>query len=132
MFGLFLATIFVLNTHVFNPTLAILKERDHRLRGMGKEADFFLKQHDEKLRAYKNLMNEAKSLARQKREEILKVAETEQRDILAEATQAAEQFIQSAKTDISLQAKEARLKLKKSIEELAGEMVSKLIKRKVA
>lgn len=132
MFVLFLTTLFVLNTLVFKPTLAILRERDHRLKGLLKEADFFLKQHDEKWEAYKSLLSEAKILARQKREEILKVADVEQRDILSEANLASEQLINQAKTEISIQSKEARLKLKKSAEELAQSMVNILVKRKVA
>lgn len=132
MFGLFLATLLVLNVYIFKPTLAILKEREHRLKGMAQEAEFFLKQHEHKCEAYKNLMGEAKILARQKREEILKLAEIEQREILTEATHAAETFIQDAKANISKQTKEASLHLKTSAESLANGMVEKLLKRQVA
>lgn len=132
MFGLFLATLLVLNVYVFKPTLAILKEREHRLKGMAQEAEFFLRQHDFKCEAYKNLMGEARVLARQKREEILKLAEIEQREILTEATHAADVFIQDAKSNISQQTKEASLKLKTSAESLADNMVGKLLKRQVA
>lgn len=132
MFALFLMTLFVLGSFVFKPTVAILRERDHRLRGMLQEADFFLKQHDEKWDAYKGLLNDAKVLARQKREEILKIAEIEHRDIMLEAAQSAEQLIKQAKTEISILSKAAKLQLKKSAEELAQAMVGKLIKREAA
>ena len=132
MFGLFMATILVLHVNVFKPTFTILREREHRLSGLKKEAEFFIKQQDEKIEAYQRLMGEARQLARQKREEIIKTAETESRDILQEASKAAEGFINQARIEISIQTKEAKLQLKKSTEDLAQDMVTRLLKRKVA
>ena len=129
---IFLASLLVLNHFVFKPTLLILKERDNRMNGMTKEAKYFAEQYEEKLNAYNQLMTEARQLARQKREEILKVAEQEQREILGEARKIAEASVSQAKTEISIQTKEAKLQLRKNAELISGNIVEKVLKRKVA
>lgn len=102
------------------------------MKGLSKEAEYFEEQYLEKLAAYDKLMQEARGFAKQSREEILKLAAGEQKQIISEAQKMAEEFLSHAKSEISVQTKEAKLILKSRAQELAKSMVTKLLKKQAA
>ena len=132
MFFVFLASITVLNLLVFQPTLKILHERDNHLSGLEKKARDLEAQYTEKFAAYSKLIEDARMQARQARDAILKTAELEQKQVLTSARRNAEVLLASARQELSLQTQEARLKLRQYSQDLAKNMVEKVLKRKAA
>lgn len=132
MFIFFLASLFVLNVFVFKPTLKILNERENRLQGMEKEARRLEAECQEKLALYTSAMDKAKQEARHIRDDILKVANEEQKAVITQARDRAEKMIGEAKDVLVNETNQARSELKQSAEKLSSEMAEKILKRKVA
>lgn len=130
--ALFLSSLAVMNSFIFKPTLKILEERTKRMSGLTKEAEYFVKGYGEKLETYNKLMQDAKELARQKRDEILKIAEQERREILSEAAKTAQTYLTKMKSEISEQTQKTKAILETQIKELAQMMVQKLLGKKAA
>jgi len=130
--ALFLSSLAVMNSFIFKPTLKILEERAKRMSGLTMEAEYFVKGYGEKLEAYNKLMQDAKELARQKRGEILKIAEVERREIIAQAEKMAQTCLAKVKSEISEQVIHTKLALEAQVKELAQMMVQKLLGRKAA
>lgn len=129
---IFLSSLAVLNFFVFKPTLEILREREKRLSGMTKEAKIFEAKTHQKFEAYNKLMDEARLVARRAREDILRTAETQQKEVINQARSVSEGVISSAKQSMTAQTNEARFKLRQTAQELAKNMVDRILKRKAA
>lgn len=125
-------TAFALNKLIFQPTLVILKERQRLTVEMDKNARYFAEQTEIQLKEYESLMNDAKNLAREKREEIIKAALNEQQDILKKARAKAETYLEDVKSKIQAEASQARTELKTQVEVLASEMAQKLTQKEAA
>lgn len=132
MWGIFMITAFALNKLVFQPTLVILKERQRLTVEMDKNARYFAEQTEIKLKEYESLMNDAKNLAREKREEIIKAAMNEQQEILKKARGEAEDYLNEFKSKIQTEANQARAELKSQVESLASEITRKLTQKEAA
>lgn len=132
MFFIFVANFFVLNHFVFKPTLKIIEERHKKSVGLQEQAKNFEDQTAKMVQDYENTMNHARQVARQARENILKTAETESKEMIKKSRSASEELICNAKKEIMTQAEQARVQLKVQSTELAQQMVQKLIQRKVA
>lgn len=132
MLGIFLASAWVLNHFVFQPTLAVLAERKKRTTGLARDAKFFEEKSAEKLREYESLMEKALASARAKRAQILTSAQDEKRRILDAARTQTEEKLQGIKQQIAIESKEAALKLRSTARELADDMVKILLRRKAA
>jgi F0F1-type ATP synthase membrane subunit b/b' len=132
MFVVFMASVTVLNVFVFRPTLVLLQERAKRLSGLAAEAKSLEVQCAAKFDAYNKKMEEARNAARAAREDILKSADTEQKQLLSKARTKAEAAIASAKNALVSEASESREKLKQVASDLSKTMVEKILKRKVA
>lgn len=132
MWVIFIASYFVLNTLVFKPTLKIIAERERLTKGKTKEIEFFKQDSEIKFKEYEALMAEARSLAKISRDEILRAAEAEQKEILGQARSEAESTMEEVKAQIASEIISAREGLKSKTDQLAEEMVKKLTERKVA
>lgn len=132
MWFIFITSLLVLNHLVFKPTLKILNERHKRTVGFEKDAKYYSEQSAIKLKEYESLMADARNLAREARENILKSATGHQREIISEARNIAENELALIKKQISEETRIAREKLSQESESLATEIASQLIQRKVA
>lgn len=132
MWLIFMATMLTLNHFVFKPTLAILSERNKRTEGSDKEVVYFTEQTQIKLDEYENLMNDAWTLARSARDEVLREAEATQKEILTEARSETDNKLNAAHKEVQTQANQARSSLAQSAAAMAKEITNKLIDRKVA
>jgi len=132
MWFIFMACLFVLNRFVFRPTLNILSERKKKTIGLEKDVRYFEEQSEIKLKEYESLMMDANNLARNARDEILKAANGQQREINSEAKQEAEKQMAKVKDQIKHESTIARQNLKQYSDQLAQEIADKLIERKVA
>lgn len=131
-FFIYVVTFFVLKTLVFKPTLAIVAEKQKRSLGLQKEAKYFQEEALKKFDEYKTLMKKAQELAKIKREDILKQAAAEKKEIIDEARAVAEQHIAQIQTQVASEVLQAREQLSGFSTTLAKEMVDCLIERKVA
>lgn len=132
MWFVFISTILVLNTLVFKPTLKILAERRKRTEGSDKEVKHFSESTQVKLKEYEALMMEARTVARGARDEILKQADLQQKEIVNAARAQADKSMSVAKTQIQKETETARSELKTIATELAQSIKNKIVERKVA
>lgn len=124
---IFMLSLWVLNHFVFKPTLAILAERRKRTTGLEKEVAYFQEQAELKSKKYELLMAEAGRMARADREQILKAAGLEQKQLITEARQKVESELVQIKDQIREQTHVARQNLRLSAESLSEQIVKKLI-----
>lgn len=124
---IFMLSLLVLNHFVFKPTLAILAERRKRTTGLEKEVAYFREQAELKSKKYESLMAEAGRMARADREQILKAAGLEQKQLITEARQKVESDLVQIKDQIREQTHVVRQNLRLSAESLSEQIVKKLI-----
>lgn len=132
MWFVFMMSFFVLNHFIFKPTLKILAERRNKTIGLEKDVKNFEEKTEVNLREYGSLMVDANNLARNARDDILRAADSQQKEIVGEARQEAEQKINQIKAKISEQSGKAQQELQQNSQQLAQEIASKLMERKVA
>ena len=132
MWFVFFATVLMLNTLVFKPTMSILAERKKRTEGSDKEVHYFNDQSQIKMKEYSSLMLEARNLAREARDEILKEADHHQKEIINEARVFSEGALSKARDQIQSDALTARNQLKTLVGDLSDSIKNKVIDRKVA
>lgn len=132
MWFIFIASVFILNTLVFKPTLRILSKRKQMTVGLKKDVGYFQDQTSIKLKEYESLMGETRKMAQAAREKVVKAADAEQREILEAAKAEAERYLDGVKTTIKRESEDALKTLREDSKNLAQEIVDKLFDRRAA
>jgi F-type H+-transporting ATPase subunit b len=129
MWVIFMVAAVMLNALIFKPTLKIIKQRQKLTVGMDKDVNYFQNQTQIKLEEYEALMQEAKKLARTAREDILKTAESEQKEIVGQARKEADGHLAGIRTTIQQESEQAKATLVQGADVLADSIVDKLVKK---
>lgn len=132
MFILFVLSLIVLNRLIFKPTIGILEERDKQTVGLERQIARFEEHARIKRQEYEALLADAHALARNGRDEILKAADTQQKEIIDEARQEAEKYLEQVQREIAEQTGVAQSRLKEKARELAREISKRLLEKTAA
>ena len=129
---LFVALWLILNKILFQPYLRLLEERERRT--IGAEHDSADLEHEgARLRAqYEEKIAQAQSAAYAAKDAILQEARQQREKILGEARAAAASKLEQARREISLALEKEKALAAAEAATVAGEMVSKVLGRKVA
>lgn len=132
MWVIYVTSIFVLNFLVFKPTLQILKKRKELTVGLDDEAQNFKNQTLTVLNQLEMQMAEAKKVAKAAREEILRSAEAQFREITLLARQKSDDHILQIKDQIKNESSVALKKLRVESNAIAEAILDKLVDRRAA
>lgn len=129
---LFVALWLILNKILFQPYLRLLEERERRT--IGAEHDSADLEHEgARLRArYEEKIAQAQTAAYAAKDAILQEARQQREKILGEARAAAASKLEQARREISLALEKEKALAAAEAATVAGEMVSKVLGRKVA
>lgn len=129
---LFVALWLILNKILFQPYLRLLEERERRT--IGAEHDSADLEHEgARLRAqYEEKIAQAQTAAYAAKDAILQEARQQREKILGEARAAAASKLEQARREISLALEKEKALAAAEAAAVAGEMVSKVLGRKVA
>ena len=130
-FGLFLLLLVVLNSCVFRPFLALLRERDENIDGARTKATEMTARADEHLSSYEDQITKARKEAAVIRAGFRGEGEQEASGVLAEARNQSEVRITAARQKIKRSADAARLALRMRADGIAKEIATKLLGREV-
>ena len=129
---LFVALWLILNKILFQPYLRLLEERERRTTGAEHDsAD--LEHEGARLRAqYEEKIAQAQTAAYAAKDAILQEARQQREKILGQARAAAASKLEQARREISLALEKEKALAAAEAAAVAGEMVSKVLGRKVA
>lgn len=129
---LFVALWLILNKILFQPYLQLLEERERRT--IGAEHDSADLEHEgARLRAqYEEKIAQAQTAAYAAKDTILQEARQQREKILGQARAAAASKLEQARREISLALEKEKALAAAEAAAVAGEMVSKVLGRKVA
>jgi F-type H+-transporting ATPase subunit b len=130
--AIFLVLIMVLNSLLFKPLVAILDEREQRIR-KGEDASRKAEQtvRDSEA-AYKQAKAEAIKKARGQSHKLLEESEKLCEEITDTAREQAKDQVRAAATELDQQVQDAKATLKQEASELADQIVSTVLSRKSA
>jgi F0F1-type ATP synthase membrane subunit b/b' len=129
--ALFLALWMVLKRVWFEPALKILAARERRTEGALAEAKV-LRAETERLRVeHATALEQAKADARREVHEILRQAEAEQRRLIGDANEAAQQTLTEMRARIATEMATARRELQRDVDAIAREVASTVTGRAV-
>lgn len=131
MWGIFIVVVWALSRFVFAPTLDLIDERKKKTDDLKREAATLSQSTIEFVSHYEKKVAEARVLAARERERLIAAARTREHEMIARARKENEELLLELRGEIQGKKKEAELKLKHSIRELAAEVASKILERNV-
>ena len=130
--AIILIMVFVLNATLFKPINRILEEREKRTRGRTSEAYDILRRVDEGLNKYEGTLREARAEGYRLMEKERLSAMSERQSKLNGVREEVTRTLDEQKTELSVQAEEARSTLTKDARRLAAEIGAHILHRKVS
>ena len=129
---IFMAVFMALSRWVIGPTLEIIEKRRDNTDHLKETTEKMTGETKTILAQYEDAMAKARLQASQVREALVSQAREEERKMIASVRLQNEDVMGKLKLDLDHQKKEALLKLKQYSQELARDMVTKILERKVA
>jgi len=124
----FLVFMVIMDKVLFKPMIAHLAKREEELKVLGVEAEELRKSAEKFLQEYEAVIAEARKKSKELVESALREAKEERERIIAQAQEEMQQRIGKAKTEIRSSFEEEKSKLEGRVEEIAREIVEKLLK----
>jgi F-type H+-transporting ATPase subunit b len=128
---IFIAAIFILNSFLFKPLLALVEKREMLTTGRVKEAKELGEKVEQIVKEYKARLDEVRAKAMDERNEIRREAHAVAESLISKARQEAQVLLEEARQKLEAEAKEIRTKIKPEIEILANEMVLRILGRRI-
>ncbi len=128
---IFVATIFILNSLLFKPLLALVGRREKLTTGTIEEANQLGEKAEHIINEYNLKLNEARTLALEERSEIRRQAQTVYEDIIKKAREEAQAVLEESNAKLQSETKEIREKVKSDIEVLAHDMATRILGKEV-
>lgn len=129
MWVFFMVVLFVLNNFVFKPTLEIIEARKAKTLGLKEKAEKLSAEVEKRVVAYEAAFNKSRQMAAVEREKILVQARSEERSIIDAARAQTDKMLSEIRQSIGSEREVAAGVLKKEVEQLAGDMVSRVLER---
>lgn len=126
---LFLVLMALLNSLIFKPLLAIMEERESKIRTGEEEYAKALKTVEESEAAYRDKVIGERRKAQSERQNLLKETEKAREDMVAEAREKAQVMVRKASTDLETQVGDARAALKQDSEVVAKQIAAAVLSR---
>lgn len=129
--GLFLILMLILNRFVFKPMVALLEEREKRIKDPGADAKGMETEVEKMRLKYQATLNDAKLRAIEERNKLRKEGTDREQEIITSAYKASEETISEIKVKIDKEVGIARETLRKEAVSLSSNMAEKLLGRSV-
>jgi len=123
----FLVLVYVLNSILFRPLLAIFKERETAIKGSLDAAKEMARKKDEGLERMNRELSEARHKAKDAFEKFREEGLNNQKALLADTEKQAAVMLQTAREELKAEADKARNALKADTEKFSDEIVRKLV-----
>lgn len=130
--GIFLITLFLMNLLIFRPILRILVRRKELTEGARAEAEALNEKTGVLVTEYDQKIKGARDEGLSAKGQIMNEGESEARAVLKQAREDMDQSLENKRKEISAEAKEAQLALRKYSRDLSQDMAEKLLGRKVS
>ncbi len=127
----FLVLLFLLNTILYKPVMAKLREREARIRGDREKAEQLARSVEEQEKRHQEELAKARQAAGKDKVALLAEAKGKESDILKKARSDAGAIIEEMKVTIQQQVGEARSALKTQMTPLARSIAEKILGRSV-
>lgn len=128
----FVILLIILNKLLYKPLKENMEKRRNTIDGSHARAKDLEADIEEKMQRYQQQLNEAKVLATEERNKLKKLAGEEEAKIVADAHGKANDRLQAIKGQVSDEASEAGKVLKAEAEQLAEQIATKILGRKLA
>jgi len=126
---IFIAAIFILNKLVFKPFIELIDKREKLTKGALNEAKELEEKVKDIIHEYEAKLNEARVLAQEERNKIVKEAETAANGIISKAREETAGLVEEAKKKLESETQVIKEKLKGDVQVLAKEIASKILGR---
>lgn len=127
----FVVLMFILNKILYRPLMKIMAQRREQIEADKTRAQSLESEIDAKMKHYQQQLSDAKSEAATERNQLRKTAQQQESAITAEAQQKAALRIKAIRSQVGQEATEARQILRQSVDELAGQIATKVLGRKL-
>lgn len=125
----FLVLLFLLNTVLYRPLLAILAKRKETIEGDHGRARGLQQQIDEKMASYQEQLQAARIKGNEERTTLRAAAAKDEAEILGAARQVATEKLQQLKVRVAGEAEQARTALRSDVDALAHQVASRILGR---
>ncbi len=122
-----IVALYALNVLIFKPLLGLLDRREKLTRGTLGEAKNLTGKAEKLIEDYNRQIDDARTMANKQRTEIRKEAQQAAAKMISEARQESQILLANYKKDLDAQAKSVKEKIKPEIENLAGNIASKIL-----
>lgn len=129
--GLFLTLMIILNKFVFKPMVALLEERERRIKDPGADAKGMEAEVERMRLQYEATLNDAKLKAIEERSRLRKEGTDLEQDVLKGAYKVSEETMAEVRGRIGKEAGIARESLKAEVRLLSSTVATKLLGRSV-
>lgn len=127
----FVVLMFILNKILYRPLMKVMAQRREQIEADKTRAQSLESEIDAKMKHYQQQLSDAKSEAATERNQLRKTAQQQESAITAEAQQKAALRIKAIRSQVGQEATEARQILRQSVDELAGQIATKVLGRKL-
>ncbi len=128
---IFLAAIFILNSLVFKPFIALIDKRHELTRGAISEANELEQKVKSIIGEYDAKLHEARLVAAEERNKIIHEAQVVSNEMLAIARAEAGALMDDAKVELEAETKEMKAKIKGDIDGIAKDIASQVLGKEV-
>lgn len=128
LLAFFLTVLFILNRMVFRPTLSLIEARHYETEKLSEKIEELSQDTHRLLDTYQRKIEEARFLAGQERERLILEGREKERELLSQVRRENEALLSEFRANLSQEKKEAGLKLKQYVQDLAKDMVAKVLK----
>ncbi|HSI04427.1 MAG: hypothetical protein ACAI38_21270 [Myxococcota bacterium] len=131
-FALLTFLLVSLNGILFKPLLGVLDARQHKVVGLKDEVERLTTASDADIEAYQTRLREARDIGQREREGLRGAGREDERKILTETRGDITKAIVEARERTAKAETEARAQLTPQVDQLAKQMVQKILGREVA
>lgn len=129
---IFIGAIFIVTYWILTPIIQIIQERQARVTGFKADTTDLNNDFEKFKRDYEEKLKEARQKAKDIREELRRTGVNSRENILEEARQETQEFLNKIRIDIGAQIEDARSSMIKEAERLSKEIVKRIIGRDAA
>jgi F-type H+-transporting ATPase subunit b len=129
--AIFLTVLFSLHFFLFVPLLRVMDKRKAVTEGVKEEVARLNQEAHEKLKEYEEKISQAKLRGVELKEKIRKQGEEEAAQILSKAKNLSEAELKEIQSQLIKEQNEARLQLRKTIEDLGKKMAEQVLEKKL-
>ena len=130
--GLFLFCLVSLNGMILKPFLKVIEDREAKIEGAQEEVELLTRLGGEAMEKYQARMREAQLKAQRQQESLKSEGREEERRLLAEVRADIADKLNKARQEVVQAEQNARQELSGDTDQLARQLVSKIIGREVA